>query len=77
MARYWSSPSRRVDSRVTADTMVATRVSTKQKEASSITEDAVWSSRLSGVSRSRENRLEMTRLRTNLKTEKIKILRFL
>ena len=66
MARYWSSPSRRVDSRVTADTMVATRVSMKQKEASSITEDAVWSRRLSGVSRRRENRLEITRLRTNL-----------
>ena len=77
MARYWSSPNRRVDRRVTADTMVATKVSTKQKEASFIPEDAVWSSRLSGVSRSRENRLEMTRLRTNLKTEKIKILRFL
>ena len=71
MARYWSSPSRRVDRRMRADTIVATRVSTKQKEASSITEDAVWSSRLSGVSRRRENRLEMTRLRTNLKSVKI------
>ena len=55
---------------MTADTMVATKVSTKQKEASSITEDAVRSSRLRGVSRRRENRLEITRLRTNLKKEK-------
>ena len=61
---------------MTADTMVATKVSTKQKEASSITEDAVRSSRLRGVSRRRENRLERTRLRTNLKTEKIEILLF-
>ena len=76
MARYWSSPSRRVDKRMTADTMVATKVSTKQKEASSITEDAVRSSRLRGVSRRRENRLERTRLRTNLKTEQIEILLF-
>ena len=76
MAKYWSTPNRRVDRRMTADTMVETRVSTKQKEASSITEDAVWSSRPSGVSRRRENRLEMTRLRTNLKTEKTKILLF-
>ena len=76
MARYWSSPNRRVDKRMTADTMVATKVSTKQKEASSITEDAVRSSRLRGVSRRRENRLERTRLRTNLKTEKIEILLF-
>ena len=71
MAKYWSSPIRRVDRRMTADTMVATKVSMKQKEASSMTEDAVWSSRLSGVSRTREKRLDITRLRTNLKTKQI------
>ena len=76
MAKNWSTPKRRVDRSMTTDTMVATKVSTKQKEASSITEDAVRSSRLRGVSRRRENRLERTRLRTNLKTEKIEILLF-
>ena len=67
MARYWSSPIRRVERRMTADTRVATMVSMEQKEASSIIEDAVWSRRLSGVSRRRENKLDMTRLSTNLK----------
>ena len=76
MAKNWSSPKRRVDRSMTTDTMVANKVSMKQKEASSITEDAVRSSRLRGVSRRRDNRLERTRLRTNLKTEKIEILLF-
>ena len=58
---------RRVDRRMMAEAMVATMVSTEQKKDSSNTEEANWSSRLSGVSRKRENRLERTRLRTNLK----------
>ena len=70
MARYWSSPIRRVERRMTADTRVATMVSMEQKEASSIIEDAVWSKRLSGVSRRRENKLDMARLRTNLRRKK-------
>ena len=70
MAKYWSMPMRRVDRRMTADTMVATSVSMKQKEAFSMIEDAVWSSRLSGVSSRREKRLDRARLSTNLKRRK-------
>ena len=67
MAKYWSIPMRRVDRRMTTDTMVATKVNTKQKEAFSMIEDAVWSRRLSGVNSRREKRLARARLSTNLK----------
>ena len=52
------------------EAMVATMVSKEQKKDSSNKEEANWSSRLSGVRRKRENRLERTRLRTNLKMYK-------
>ena len=67
MARYWSMPMRRVERSMMAEAMVATMVSTEQNKESFTKEEENWSSRLSGVSRKRENRLERTRLRTNLK----------
>ena len=66
MAMYWSIPIRRVERRMTTDTIVATRVNTKQKEAFSIIEDAIWSKRLSGVNSRREKRFAMARFSTNL-----------
>ena len=41
MAKYWSIPMRRVDRRMRADTMVATKVRMKQKEYFSMRDEAV------------------------------------
>ena len=72
MAMYWSSPIRRVERSMTAEARVAASVSMKQNEASSSTEDEVWSKRFNGVSRRREKRFDTARLSTNLTNMKLK-----
>ena len=69
MARYWSRPMSMVERRVVEEPMVAARVRTQQKEYSSKKDEATWSSKVRGVNTDRENRLDITRLRTNLETK--------
>ena len=66
MARYWSRPMSMVERRVVEEAMVVARVRTQQKEYSSKKEEATWSIKVRGVNTDRENRLDSTRLRTNL-----------
>ena len=63
MATYWSNPMTKAERRLVVEVMVVTIVSRKQKGDSGRKDRAVWSSRLSGIRRNRENRLEMLRLR--------------
>ena len=72
MAAYWSNPINRVERRVTVVAMVVTMISKKQEADSDRKDGAVWSSRLSGVRRNRERRLEILRLRINLNMKNMK-----
>jgi hypothetical protein len=70
-ATYWSSPIKRVERRVAVEVMLVTMVNRKQKGDSGRKDGTVRWSRLSGVRRNREKRLEILRLRMNLKMSNI------
>ena len=56
-----------VERRVVEEAIVAASVRTQQKEYFSKREEPTWSSKVRGVNTERENRLDITRFRTNLK----------
>ena len=56
-----------VERRVLEEARVAASVRTQQKECFSKREEPTWSNKVRGVNTDRENRLDSTRFRTNLK----------